>query len=145
MAYRTYINGHEWLGNNECPKEIFDELERQGCPFDEEYCIREPFKVKDLTGLVKATEKYIKRKIKDNNDVANFSKEILNDNYFADSLTLYLQQLRDNAYIFVGVKLLEYIGKQEVDYTINHKWNRKGELNIEYELIYDGKCEFTAY
>lgn len=63
MSYRTYINGHEWLGNNEYSKEIFEELKRQGCSFDEEECAYN-FEVKDLDGLVKATEKYIRRNIK---------------------------------------------------------------------------------
>ena len=34
MAYRTYINEHEWLGNNAMYDEIYEELKRQGCPFD---------------------------------------------------------------------------------------------------------------
>jgi hypothetical protein len=39
MSYRTYINGHEWLGNNEMYDEIYEELKRQGCPFDKEGCV----------------------------------------------------------------------------------------------------------
>lgn len=76
MSYRTYINGHEWLGNNEYSKEIFEELKRQGCHFDEEKCVYD-FEVKDLDGLVKATEKYIRKLVKDNNKRGNFSDFIL--------------------------------------------------------------------
>ena len=58
MSYRTYINGHEWLGNNEMYDEIYEELKRQGCPFDKEGCVggyrENPFEVKDLNGLVMA-------------------------------------------------------------------------------------------
>ena len=32
MAYRTYINGHEWLRENVMYDEILEELSRQGCP-----------------------------------------------------------------------------------------------------------------
>ena len=36
MSIRTYINKKEWLGNNNLPVEIFDELERQGAEIDED-------------------------------------------------------------------------------------------------------------
>lgn len=65
MADRSYINGYEWLGNNEVVPEIFDELKRQGCKFNEEWLTVEPFQVKDLDGLICATEKAIIRNVKE--------------------------------------------------------------------------------
>ena len=107
MSYRTYINGHEWLGNNVIYYEIFDELARQGCPFDEEDCVYEPFEVKDLDGLVKACEKTIIRLIQENNEVANFKPNIERAMETND-LTFILQILQDTARIFISVNLLKY-------------------------------------
>ena len=56
MSFRTYINENEWLGNNILPGIIAEELRRQGCVFDEDGCVFEPFQIKDLDGIIKATE-----------------------------------------------------------------------------------------
>ena len=143
MSYRTYINGHEWLGNNLRYYEIFDELARQGCPFDEEDCVYEPFEVKDLDGLVKACEKTIIRLVQENNEVANFKSNIeraMETNY----LTFILQMLQDTARIFISVNLLKYIGDKYKDWDIDYIDTETGVIE-KYKLTEKGKCLFEAY
>ena len=143
MSYRTYINGHEWLGNNVIYYEIFDELARQGCPFDEGDCVYEPFEVKDLDGLVKACEKTIIRLIQENNEVANFKPNIERAMETND-LTFILQILQDTARIFISVNLLKYIGDRYEDWTIDYIKTETGVIE-KYKLTGKGKCLFEAY
>lgn len=143
MSYRTYINGHEWLGNNVIYYEIFDELARQGCPFDENDCVYEPFEVKDLDGLVKACEKTIIRLIQENNKVANFKPNIERAMETND-LTFILQILQDTARIFISVNLLKYIGDRYEDWTIDYIDTDTGIID-KYKLTDKGKCLFEAY
>ena len=143
MAYRTYINGHEWLGNNEMYDEIYQELVRQGCPFDEDYCVVEPFKVKDLDGLVRACEKVIIRLVQRDKEIANFKPNI--DKAIAlNDLTYSLKELQDCAYIFMSVNLLKYIG--EVHNQYEFYWEETdSDIIMKYRLTDKGKCLFTAY
>ena len=143
MSYRTYINGHEWLGINVIYYEIVDELARQGCPFDEEDCVYEPFEVKDLDGLVKACEKTIIRLIQENNEVANF-KPTIERAMKNNDLTFTLQWLQDRAYIFMSVNLLKYIGDIYKDWTIDCTYTETGVID-KYKLTENGKCLFEAY
>ena len=143
MSYRTYINGYEWLGNNVIYYEIFDELARQGCPFDENDCVYEPFEVKDLDGLVKACEKTIIRLIQENNKVANFKSNIERAMETND-LTFVLQILQDTARIFISVNLLKYIGDRYEDWTIDYIDTDTGIID-KYKLTDKGKCLFEAY
>lgn len=143
MSYRTYINGHEWLGNNVRYYEIFDELARQGCPFDEEDCVYEPFEVKDLDGLVKACEKTIIRLIQENNEVANFKPNIERAMETND-LTFILQMLQECACIFMSVNLLKYVGDKGKDWTIDYIDTETGVIE-KYKLTEKGKCLFEAY
>lgn len=143
MSYRTYINGHEWLGNNVRYYEIFDELARQGCPFDEDDCVDEPFEVKDLDGLVKACEKTIIRLIQENNEVANFKPNIERAMETND-LTFILQMLQDCACIFMSVNLLKYIGDKYKDWDIDYIDTETGVI-MKYKLTDKGKCLFEAY
>lgn len=144
MAYRTYINGHEWLGNNVMHDEIYDELERQGCPFDEEGCVdwETPFEVKDLDGLVRASEKaivnlYNKRmQIKEN--IADFSDEIIHP---IGDFTWQMREIRYYGYIFISAMLLEYVGEYGKQWDF--EFTKDG--NLKYRLINDGKCLFCAY
>ena len=150
MAYRTYINGHEWLGNNESSEIIFEELKRQGCPFDEEYCVKD-FEVKDLDRLVKAVEKHLYHLYEARPrmvDTLGIFKLINEDNraYTLDQLTLRLQEFRECGYIFVSATLLEFIGKENVDWEFYWKRDKKTkELVCHYRLINNGKCIFSAY
>ena len=144
MAYRTYINGHEWLGNNEMYDEIYQELVRQGCHFDEDDCVMEPFEVKDLDGLLKACEKVIIRLVQKDANIANFNSTI--DNAIASKvdLTYILTGLRDRAYIFISVNLLKYIGDYLKDWEICDMRTESG-ISTQYKLTDEGKCLFTAY
>ena len=144
MAYRTYINGHEWLGNNEMYDEIYQELVRQGCPFDEDDCVMDPFEVKDLDGLLKACEKVIIRLVQKDAGIANFNSTI--DNAIASKvdLTYILAGLRDRAYIFISANLLKYIGDYLKDWEICSTHTESGII-MRYKLTDEGKCLFTAY
>ena len=144
MAYRTYINGHEWLGNNEMYDEIYQELVHQGCPFDEDDCVMDPFEVKDLDGLLKACEKVIIRLVQKDAGIANFNSTI--DNAIASKvdLTYILAGLRDRAYIFISANLLKYIGDYLKDWEICSTRAESGII-MRYKLTDEGKCLFTAY
>lgn len=144
MAYRTYINGHEWLGNNEMYDEIYQELVRQGCPFDEDDCVIDPFEVKDLDGLLKACEKVIIRLVQKDANIANFNSTI--DNAIASKvdLTYILAGLRDRAYIFISANLLKYVGDYLKDWEICSARTESG-ISMQYKLTDEGKCLFTAY
>ena len=144
MAYRTYINGHEWLGNNEMYDEIYQELVRQGCPFDEDDCVIDPFEVKDLDSLLKACEKVIIRLVQKDAGIANFNSTI--DNAIASNvdLTYILTGLRDRAYIFISVNLLKYIGDYLKDWEICDTRTESGII-MRYKLTDEGKCLFAAY
>ena len=144
MSYRTYINGHEWLGNNEMYDEIYQELVRQGCPFDEDDCVVEPFEVKDLDGLVKACEKVIIRLVQKNPEVANFKSNIDNAIEFKNNLTYRLTELQDGAYIFISANLLKYVGDFFKDWKICTTSTESGII-MQYKLTDKGKCLFTAY
>ena len=144
MAYRTYINGHEWLGNNEMYDEIYQELVRQGCHFDEDDCVIDPFEVKDLDSLLKACEKVIIRLVQKDAGIANFNSTI--DNAIASKvdLTYILTGLRDRAYIFISANLLKYIGDYLKDWEICSTHTESGII-MRYKLTDEGKCLFTAY
>lgn len=144
MAYRTYINGHEWLGNNVMYDEIYKELKRQGCPFDEDNCVDSdtPFEIKDLDALVKASEQAIinmyNKYIKINHNIADFSKEITDN---IGDFTWKMQEIQNYGYIFISVMLLKYVGECHKQWDF--EFTKKGKL--KYKLINDGKCLFTAY
>ena len=144
MSYRTYINGHEWLGNNVMYDEIYEELVRQGCPFNEDNIVYEPFEVKDLDGLVKACEKVIVRLITQNSEVANFNSTIDYTIRKGNDLTYTLQQLQECAYIFISANLLKFIGDYFKDWTSDCTWTETGKI-MKYKLTEKGKCLFEAY
>ena len=144
MSYRTYINNHEWLGNNEMYDEIYQELVRQGCPFDENDCVRHPFEVKDLDGLVRACEKVIIKKCERNKKMADFNDTIFNTQKYGDDLTFTLRELQNDAYIFISANLLKYIGDAFKDWEIYWTSTESGIIT-KYKLTDKGKCLFTAY
>lgn len=144
MSYRTYINGHEWLGNNQMHIEIYEELKRQGCPFDRDDCVEE-FEVKDLDGLVKACEKVVIRIVHEDRSIADFSDTIDHAIERNMNLTHRLQELRNYARIFIGVKLLDYIGESYKQWEIYYTRTKGNNLEMHYRLCGDGKCIFSAY
>ena len=143
MSYRTYINGHEWLRENEMYDEILEELSRQGCPFDEENCVDEPFEVKDLDGLVRACEKVIIRLYKQNYEIANFRSIVDSAIRNKNDLTVILKMLQNRSYIFMSVMLLRYIGDEYEDWETYCTYTKDGLIR-QYKLKY-GKCLFEAY
>ena len=150
MSYRTYINNHEWLGNNEGPEIILKELKRQGCYFNDEWCTTDhsreddwliKFQIKDLDALVQVTEKAIKKMVAKNPEVADFNGSV---EFWGDNLTYGMQELRQNAYIFRSAQLLDYVGKD--NYTIGWKKRKDGKgLRQTYTLKPGAKCIFYAY
>ena len=144
MSYRTYINGHEWLGNNEMYDEIYQELVRQGCPFDEDDCVVEPFEVKDLDGIVKAGEKVIIRLVQKNAEIANLKSTIDNAIELKIDLTHRLTGLQDRAFIFISANLLKFIGDYFKDWKTCRVHTESGII-MQYKLTDKGKCLFTAY
>ena len=154
MAYRTYINGHEWLGNNVLHEEIYDELKRQGCPFDQDGCV-ENFEVTDLDGLVKACEKVIIRKTQEDKRVADFNHTIeecvkINEQgpSAAFDLTETLHKVQSCGYIFISAQLLNYIGEffKQWEWVIYFPEGAKNKASeLKYRLCGNGKCLFSAY
>lgn len=146
MSYRTYINDREWLGNNEGPTVILKELKRQGCQLDDEWCgpYNEdhniaPFEIKDLDGLVKATEQAI-LEMAENPKVADFNECV---NFWRNNLTYGMSQLRNNAYIFWSSRLLDLVGKD--NYTESIKISEDGStVTTVYTLKPGVKCLFHA-
>lgn len=147
MSYRTYINGHEWLGNNECPVVILEELKRQGCQLNEDYCTLldddcndVPFEIKDLNSLVKATEQAILEMVKRNPKVADFNKSI---DFWKNNLTYGMSLSRKNVYIFWSAKLLDLVGAD--NYTESMERSEDGStLTTVYTLKPGVKCLFYA-
>ena len=147
MSYRTYINGHEWLGNNEGPSVILKELKRQGCQFDEDWCTSRdeeynniPFEIKDLNELIKATEQAILNMVERRPEVADFNSSI---NFWKNNLTYGMSELRNNAYIFWSVRLLDFVGKD--NYTESWEDTKDGKIEKVYKLKPGVKCLFSAY
>ena len=150
MSYRTYINGHEWLGNNEGPAVILKELKRQGCRLDGEWCGPHnrkgeivPFEIKDLDGLVKATEQAILEKFERDPKIADFGGCV---EFWVRNrhLTYGMSQLRDNAYIFWSSRLLDLVGKD--NYTESMKRSEDGSTIVTVYTLKPGvKCLFNAY
>ena len=149
MAYRTYINGHEWLGNNVMFDNIYEELKRQGCPFKEEDGYIESFQVKDLDALVKACERdiveYRLKWLSDKynpTDIANADYIFEGHGLYGSDLTLNLSDWRKHAYIFISSNLLEYVGWDNINLggeVIDGKF-----INC-FTLKEGAKCEFKAY
>lgn len=151
MAYRTYINGNEWLGNNESDKDIFDELKRQGCKFDSDWCCK-GFQVKDLDGLIHACEKRIIKQFNADNSIADFKNifmlaGITNETdscKIPGQLTWDLWRTTYYGYIYISAALLHYIG--EDNYKIEYYLDEETDsLCMRYTLKEGAKCLFEAY
>lgn len=142
MSYRTYINGHEWLGNNEGPQVIFDELKRQGCKLKDGSVHN--FQIKDLQGLIEATEKAIVERQRIFPKQADFTDDITR---YKDCLTDRMLELTEGAYIFWSVALLKYVGRE--NYEIEHKEVDNDDcpyaIRRVYKLKKGAKCIFEAY
>ena len=141
MSYRTYINDNPWLGNNEGPAIILEELKRQGCPFDDEWCTgSKEFEVTDLDSLVKATEKCIIEMVKATPGTADFNNAV---SFWEGNLTYGMGELRKNAYIFWSSRLLDFVGKE--NYIESIEWSDDGTHHTVYTLKPGAKCIFKAH
>lgn len=149
MAYRTYINDHEWLGNNVMFDNIYKELKRQGCPFKDDDGYIESFQVKDLDALVKACErdivelrdKWLSNTYK-STDIATANYIFEGHGLYGSDLTLSLNEYQKHAFIFISSNLLEYVGWDNI--------NLGGEVVdgkfINHFTLKEGaKCEFKAF
>lgn len=107
-----YVNDYQCLGNHECPQVLIDELKKQGCKFDEDYCFHD-FEIKDLQGIIEALEKYIfevderiKKRHADDS-IANYSKEF--EKWKQHNYTWNVKRSVDCGYMFITYNFLEYI------------------------------------
>lgn len=140
MSYRTYVNNYQFLGNDEQSEDLIKELKKQGCKIDSDGCFRN-FEIKELDPIIKALERYIiktderaKKLLK--KGISNFEGEF--EVYKkGDSLTFDLQELSENAYLFITVNFLRHI---KDDYQIDYK---DGE--IFYNLKEGHKIYMSAF
>lgn len=168
MSLRLYARignkQYQVLGNNEFPKCLKDELTRQGADINEdgcfgkicdnEYNIQYTFKVKDLNGIIKALEQYIKetndnyqkRKsaYQKNSDkaytamtIADFSDDIFlqpRTNFMTEAI----KEIMELGYIFCSANLLNFIGRE--NYTVDF-----GKVYWRYEIEYKLKDNVDLY
>lgn len=121
MSYRIYVNDIQCLGNNECPEVLINELEKQGCKFDEDGCF-DNFEIKDLQGVIEALEKYIYEKEEITKkifgtSIADYSNDFEN---WKSNFTYRVSNAIDCGYLFITYNFLQYIkGKYEEDYDFD--------------------------
>lgn len=140
MSYRTYVNNYQFLGNDEQSEDLIKELKKQGCKIDRDGCFRN-FEIKELNPIIKALERYIiktderaKKLLK--KGISNFEGEF--EVYKkGDNLTLDLQELSENAYLFITVNFLKQI---KDDYQIDYK-----DGKITYNLKEGHKIYMSAF
>ena len=137
MSWRTKINGQEWLGNNVMYDEIAEELIRQGCPDPRKAETIKNFEVKDIDGLIKASEKVVKRLFEKDNSMADFREEMNLYIKRKNFLTMSLFEISNYGYMFIPIALLNHIGKKNEDYTIELE-----NGDFVYKLTDKGKCIF---
>ena len=133
MAYRTYVgttgkNDIQILGNNEYYQPFIDELIKQGIKVDEDGCygLETIMSIKDIQPFVDILEQYIWEKDKETKNV--YDEDIFNlrpnEKTLIKDFTFRMRELRENGYIFVSAKLVDYL-KDNLDmkYDIeNHKY-----------------------
>ena len=111
MSYRIYVNHKQCLGNNECPEVLINELEKQGCKFDECGCF-DNFEIKDLQAIIEALEKYIydeeerSKRIYDGKSIADFSDRL---EEWKSNFTWKISYMVECGFLFVTYNFLIYI------------------------------------
>lgn len=131
MSYRIYVNNYQCLGNNECPKVLIDELKRQGCEIDEDYCFHD-FEIKELEPIIEALEQYIVdtnnwalNKKYNSGSIADFSDIFERHKKYGNGLTWSIQEQLEYGYLFVTVNFLKAIqGDYEEDMDYENKEHR---------------------
>lgn len=121
MSYRMYVKNeidgkrYQFLGNNECPEVLIEELKKQGAEFDEDYCIRN-FEIKDIQAVITALEKYIldtyEYQKQRGNNIFDFEEKILKEK--EQNLTFYLDYAKDCWYMLTSVNFVNAI-KDSID------------------------------
>lgn len=122
MSYRIYVNHYQCLGNNECPEVLINELKKQGCEVDEDYCFYD-FEIKDLEGIIEALEQYI---IDTNNwainkkynpsSIADFSDIFKESKEYGNGLTWKIEEQIEYGYLFVSINFLKVIKDDYEEY-----------------------------
>ena len=122
MSYRIYVNHYQCLGNNECPAVLIDELKKQGCEMDVDYCFND-FEIKDLEAIIEALEQYIKdtnewalNKKYNPGSIADFSEVFEESNKYGNGLTWKIQEYLDCGYLFVTINFLNAIKEDYEEY-----------------------------
>lgn len=173
MSLRIYAKlgdkRYQVLGNNEFPKCLEDELNRQGanvdgngcfgCDWDKEDNRQYTFKVKDLNSIIKALEQYIVETEESYQKRKSFYKEINGNLYTAMttadftsevflhrtgiSLTATIKEIMDCGYIFSSANLLNFIGR--ANYDLAFVKGNNGDSEIEYKLKDNVELYMYAY
>ncbi len=131
MSYRMYVNRYQFLGNNVCPQDLIEELKRQGCEMDQDYCFRD-FEIKQLEPIIEILEQYIIEKYEvnlkaKNYNIADFAYIIQEkDNYRDKGLTWQIEDILECGSLFVTVNFLK-------------------SIKDDYEEYYDKTAEKTKY
>lgn len=122
MSYRIYVNHYQCLGNNECPNVLIEELKRQGCEMDVDYCFHD-FEIKELEPIIEALEQYI---VDTNNwalnkkynpgSIADFSEIFVNHLKYGNGLTWKIGEYLENGYLFVTINFLKAIEDDYEEY-----------------------------
>lgn len=111
MSYKTFINGHQILGNNEYSKELIDELIKQGMndPKDDDWCYE--FEVKDANAIIRVIDEYakacIRKKTQAGGKMYDFSDyiELLDE----EPLYVSMESLIECSYIFMSYNVVQYL------------------------------------
>lgn len=145
MSYRMYVKTeidgkrHQFLGNNECPDVLIEELKRQGAEFDEDYCIYN-FEVKDIQSVITALEKYIldiyEYQKKKGNNIFDFEETILKEK--DRNLTLTLDYYKGCWYMLVSVNFVNAI-EDSIDIFQND------DNKLVYQILKDKHVYIDAF
>ena len=116
-----YVNGYQFLGNNECPDELINELKRQGCDMNADDCFKN-FEIKELQPIIEALEKYIidmnayfMNREYDPRSIADFTEEFNKGTQGGNGLTWKIGNLLECGYLFVTINFLNAIKDDYVE------------------------------
>jgi hypothetical protein len=133
MSYRTYVEGVQIFGNNECYKKWINFIVKEGIKVDEDECY--DGYISDIQGAVEVIEEIILDIAKERNDmklcnifdftdIYNEEVEARNNNDYSLNLTYRLKHIMDNGYIFMSNNFIEACGDKVRSY-LDFKDSRK--------------------
>ena len=125
MGYRTYVEGTQIFGNNECYKKWINFIVKEGIKVDEDECY--DGYISDIQGAVEVIEEIILDMAKQRNDmklsnifdftyIYNEEVEARNNNDYSMDLTYRLKYIMDNGYIFMSNNFIEACGDKVRSY-----------------------------